>query len=163
MNRPAGRKTVPGGFVSRLPWAVDLDIHMSKNSYSSLMVVGARSLRPLFWVRSSKRDYGGFPASVQDGFGFALFLAQTGQHPPSAKPLRGLGSGVVELIEDFDGDTYRAVYTVRFAEAVYVLHAFKKKSKRGNETPKADIALIERRLKDAAADHEARMKQESKR
>jgi phage-related protein len=127
------------------------------------MVPGAGSPRPLFWVRSSKRDYGGFPSSVQDGFGFALFLAQTGQHPPSAKPLRGLGGGVVELIEDFDGDTYRAVYTVRFAEAIYVLHAFKKKSKRGSETPKGDIALIERRLKDAAADHEARMKQESKR
>lgn len=127
------------------------------------MAAVARSLRPLYWVRSSKRDYRGFPASVQDSFGFALFLAQTGQHPPSAKPLRGLGGGIVELIEDFDGDTYRAVYTVRYTEAVYVLHAFKKKAKRGSETPKGDVALIERRLKDAAADHEARMKQENKR
>jgi phage-related protein len=71
-------------------------------------------------------------------FGFELFLAQTGQHPPSAKPLRGLGSGTIELVEDFDGDTYRAVYTVHFAEAVYVLHAFKKSrrgaSKRRNAT-----------------------------
>lgn len=125
------------------------------------MAAAAPSLRPLLWVRSSKHDYRDFPASVQDRFGFALFLAQTGQHPPSAKPLRGLGSGVVEPIEDFDGDTYRAVYTVRFADAIYVLHAFKKKSKRGIATPKSDIDLIARRLKDATTDHEERMKQES--
>ena len=86
----------------------------------------ARPVRPLLWVASSKRDYGEFPPRVQDTLGFELFLAQTGQHPPSAKLLKGLGSGVVELIEDFDGDTYRTIYTVRFREAVYVLHAFKK-------------------------------------
>ena len=91
--------------------------------------------RPLLWIASSKRDYMQFPASVQDGFGFELFLVQTGLHPPSAKPLRGLGSGTLELIENFQGDTYRAVYAVRFKEAVYVLHAFKKKSKRGSTTP----------------------------
>jgi phage-related protein len=68
-----------------------------------------------------------------DSFGFELFLAQTGQHPPSAKLLKGLGGGTVELIDDFDGDTYRAVYTVRLASAVYVLHAFKKKSKQGSK------------------------------
>jgi phage-related protein len=102
-----------------------------------------------------------FPARVQDGLGFELFLAQTGQHPPSAKPLKGLGGGTIELVVDFDGDTYRAVYTVRFAEAVYVLHAFKKKSKRGIATPKGDIDLIKRRLRDAEADHAARW--ESKR
>lgn len=127
------------------------------------MAAVASSLRPLLWVRSSKRDYRDFPATVQDRFGFALFLAQTGQHPPSAKPLRGLGSGVVELVEDFDGDTYRAVYTVRFADAVYVLHAFKKKSKHGVKTAKADIDLIARRLRDAAADHQERFKPESER
>jgi len=106
-----------------------------------------RPLRPLFWVGSSKRDYGAFPARVQDNLGFALFLVQTGQHPPAAKLLKGLGSGVVELVEDFDGDTYRAVCTVRFKDAVYVLHAFKKKSKRGIKTAKADIDLIKRRLR----------------
>ena len=90
-----------------------------------------RRLRPLLWVASSKRDYLEFPARVQDTFGFELFLVQTGQHPPSARSLKGLGTGVVELVEDFDGDTFRAVYTVRFREAVYVLHAFKKKAKRG--------------------------------
>jgi phage-related protein len=122
----------------------------------------ARALRPLLWVASSKRDYGDFPPRVQDNLGFELFLAQTGQHPPSAKPLKGLGSGTVELVEDFNGDTYRAVYTVRYQEAVYVLHAFKKKSKRGIATPKSDIDLIRRRLKNAAFDHATRFKQEKK-
>ncbi|MET3900898.1 phage-related protein [Devosia sp. UYZn731] len=91
------------------------------------------------------------PPEVQELFGFELFLAQTGQFPPSAKPLKGLGSGVVELVGNFDGDTYRAVYTVRFARAVYVLHAFKKKSKAGIKTPQSDIDLIKRRLRDAEA------------
>lgn len=99
---------------------------------------------------------------MQENFGFELFLAQTGQHLPSAKPLKGFGGGVVELIGDFDGDTYRTVYTVRFAEAVYVLHAFKKKSKRGIATPKSDIDLIGRRLKDAEHDHADRFGQEKK-
>jgi phage-related protein len=119
--------------------------------------------RPLLWIASSKRDYREFPSRVQDGFGFELYLAQTGQHPPSAKPLKGLSSGTVELVEDFDGGTYRAVYTVRFSEAVYVLHAFKKKSKRGIKTPQGDIDLIKRRLKDAEQDHAQRFKRESKR
>lgn len=119
-------------------------------------------IRPLLWVASSKRNYGEFPARVQETLGFELFLAQTGQHPPSAKPLKGLGSGVVELVEDFDGDTYRAVYTVRFQEAVYLLHVFKKKSKRGIATPKNDVDLIKRRLKDAVSDHAERFKEEQK-
>lgn len=119
-------------------------------------------LRPLLWVASSRRDYRDFPVRVQETLGFELFLAQTGQHPPSAKPLKGLGGGVLELIEDFDGDTYRAVYTVRFKEAVYVLHAFKKKSKSGIATPKGDIERIERRLKDATRDHGERYGQEKK-
>jgi phage-related protein len=121
------------------------------------MVKMVRQVRPLLWMASSKRDYRGFPARVQDAFGFELFLAQTGQHPPSAKTLKGLGGGgVVELVEDFDKDTYRAVYTVRFGEAVYVLHAFKKKSKQGTKTPQSDIDLIKRRLKDAERDHAQR-------
>ena len=115
-----------------------------------------RSVRPLLWVGSSKRDYSEFPELVQSNLGFELFLVQTGQHPPSAKPLKGLGGGTVELIADFDGDTYRAVYTVRFRTAVYVLHAFKKKSKRGIKTPQRDIDLIKRRLKDVAFDHSQR-------
>jgi phage-related protein len=126
------------------------------------MVKAIRPVRPLLWIASSKRDYRKFPSPVQDDLGFELFLAQTGQHPPSAKPLKGLGSGVVELVEDFDGDTYRAVYTVRFGDAVYVLHAFKKKSKRGNKTPQSDIDLVRRRLKDAEQDHAERFKKEKK-
>lgn len=119
--------------------------------------------RPLLWVASSKRDYMEFPPRVQDGFGFELFLVQAGQHPPSAKPLKGLGSGTLELIENFDGDTYRAVYTVRFSDAVYVLHAFKKKSKSGVKTPQADIELIKRRLKVAAEEHVRRFSKEARR
>ena len=120
------------------------------------------SLRPLLWVGSSKRDYGDFPADVQRNFGFELYLVQTGQHPPSAKPLKGLGAGTVELIEDFEGDAYRAIYTVRFKEAVYVLHAFKKKSTRGIATGKREIDLIKRRLRGAELDHAARFKAEGK-
>jgi len=78
------------------------------------MVSVARPVRPLLWVASSKRDYRRFPPRVQDNLGFELFLAQTGQRPPSAKPLKGFSSGTVELVKDFDGNTYRAVYTVRF-------------------------------------------------
>jgi len=122
----------------------------------------ARPLRPLLWVASSKRDYDQFPARVQETMGFELFLAQTGQHPPSAKLLRGLGSGTVELIEDFAGDTYRAVYTVRFSAAVYVLHAFKKKSKQGRKTPQSDVDLIKRRLTQAARDYAQRYGKERK-
>lgn len=118
--------------------------------------------KSLLWMASSRRDYGEFPDAVQDAFGFQLFLAQVGQHPPSAKPLKGFGSGVVELVDDHDGDTYRAVYTVRLASAVYVLHAFKKKSKRGIKTPQADLDLIKRRLRDAEADAAARTKKETR-
>jgi phage-related protein len=121
-----------------------------------------RPARPLRWMASSRKDFGDFPPKVQDTFGFELFLAQTGQRPPSAKLLKGLGSGVVELVEDFDGDAYRAVYTVRFERAVYVLHAFKKKSKQGIKTPQSDIETIRRRLKDAEADHSALLAKESK-
>lgn len=119
-------------------------------------------VRPLYWVGSSQKDYRAFPPDAQDSFGFGLFLAQTGQHPPSAKLLKGFGGGAVELIEDVDGDTYRAVYTTRLGSAVYVLHAFKKKSKRGIKTPKSDIDLIRQRLKAAEADHVMRAKKESR-
>lgn len=125
------------------------------------MVRRVRPIRPLLWVASSKRDYRGFPARVQDTLGFELFLAQTGQHPPSAKPLKGFG-GVLELVEDFDGDTYRAVYAVRFAEAMYVLHAFKKKSKHSIKTPQKDIDLVKQRLKAAEQDYALRFKEKNR-
>jgi len=104
--------------------------------------------RPLKWMGSSRRSFRAFPKEVRQEFGYGLFLVQTGQRPPASKILKGLDGGVVELIEDFDGDTYRAVYTVRLKDAIYVLHAFKKKSKTGIKTPQSDIDLIKQRLKD---------------
>jgi phage-related protein len=119
-----------------------------------------RPERPLLWLASSRKDYADFPPKVQEAFGFELFLAQTGQHPPSAKVLKGIGNGIVELVEDFDSDTYRAVYTVRFDTAIYVLHCFKKKSKQGIKTPQSDIDLIKRRFRDAEADYITKMDKE---
>ena len=121
-----------------------------------------RPARPLRWVGSSSKDLKGFPKQVRAAFGFGLHLAQTGQHPPNAKPLKGFGSGVVELLENFDGDTYRAAYVVRFEQAVYVLHVFKKKSKRGSATPQPDVELIKRRLRDAEFDHVERIRKAGK-
>src|SRR4051794_4394648 len=121
-----------------------------------------RGVRPLLWVGSSKKDYVAFPERVQEQFGFELFLAQTGQHPPSAKMLKGLGGGAVELIKDLDGDTYRAVYTAHFETVVYVLHCFKKKSKQGIKTPQTDVDLIRRRHRDAEADYAGRRRKEPK-
>ena len=103
--------------------------------------------RPLFWEGSAKRDFKQFPTSVQKDMGVALFVVQLGGMPPSAKPWKGLGPGVYELTEDHRGDAYRAVYTVRIAQSVHVLHAFHKKSKSGIKTPRADVDLIERKLR----------------
>ncbi len=102
----------------------------------------------LRWVASSKKDLMAMPEVVQDTFGYALHLAQVGQKHSDAKPLKGFGgAGVVEVVEDFQGDAYRAVYTVRYAEAVYVVHCFQKKSTQGIATPKPDVELIKSRLK----------------
>ena len=110
--------------------------------------------KPLFWVGSSKDDLSEFPEDVRRVMGFAFHLAQTGARHPDAKPLKGFkGGGVVEIMDDHDGDTYRAVYTVRFKKAVYVLHAFKKKSKSGIKTPQKDIELIYARLRRAEEDY----------
>jgi phage-related protein len=115
-----------------------------------------RPMRPLKWVGSSRKDYAAFPPALQERCGFALFLAQLGQYPPNAKPLKSFGGGVVALVERFDGDAYRAVYVTRLTTAVYVLHAFKKKSKSGIGTPQQDIDLIRQRLRDAEADDRSR-------
>lgn len=112
--------------------------------------------KPLSWVGSSKRDLLAFPAEVRRDLGYALGLAQLGGKHPSAKTWSGQGPGVFELVEDHDGDTYRAVYTVRFAEVVYVLHAFQKKSPNRIRTARLDIEMVERRLKLAQQDYEAR-------
>lgn len=105
--------------------------------------------KPLFWEGSAKKDFMAFPEAVQKDMGVALFIVQLGGTPPSAKPWKGLGSGVFELVGDNRGNTYRAVYMVRIANNVHVLHAFQKKSKSGIKTTKADVDLIERRLKAA--------------
>lgn len=109
------------------------------------------SLKPVIWLGDSLRALKTFPALVQDEMGYAIYLAQCGQKHVSAKPLKGLGSGVLEVVSDHRGDTFRSVYTVRFADRVFVLHAFQKKSKRGTTTPKPDIDLITQRLKQAVA------------
>jgi phage-related protein len=106
------------------------------------------SLKPLYWVGSAKRDLRSLPGAVEDLFGYALYLAQDGKKHEQTKPLKGFGSaGVLEVVEDWDRSTYRAVYTVRFEGVVFVLHIFQKKSKRGAATPKTDIDLIRERLK----------------
>lgn len=106
------------------------------------------SQKPVRWVASSRKDLCGFPEDVKDVMGQAILFAQKGKKHIAAKPMKGFtGAGVLEIVEDFDGDTYRAVYTIRFSDAVYVLHAFQKKSKKGIETPKTDIDLIKKRLK----------------
>jgi len=112
--------------------------------------------RPLDWVGSAKHDFMAFPAPVRRAMGNALGLAQLGGKHPKAKPWKGEGPGVFEVVDDFDGDTYRAVYTVRFRQVVYVLHAFQKKSPRGSKTARTDIDLIARRMSVARQDYEAR-------
>lgn len=111
--------------------------------------------KPVRWIGSSKEDLRTFPEEVRRRAGGALWDAQLGLKARYAKPLRGFGgAGVLEVVDDFDGDTYRAIYTVRFPGVVYVLHAFQKKSKHGSSVPRPDLALIEQRLKRAREDYE---------
>jgi phage-related protein len=117
--------------------------------------------KPLHWVGSSKRDFLAFPEEVVDNVGYALGVVQYGGHPPSAKPWRGLGPGVHEIVESDESGIFRAVYTVRFGKAVYVLHAFQKKSPSGVRTARTDIKLIEDRLKSAREDYEERYGKET--
>src|SRR3984893_5690312 len=112
--------------------------------------------RPLLWVGSSKADLLRFPEQVKDDIGTALSVAQFGGKHPSAKPWKGLGGGVFEVVEDHRGDTYRAVCTVKFENAVYVLHAFQKKSPSGVATARTDSDLIAKRLRMAREDYEVR-------
>jgi phage-related protein len=111
----------------------------------------------LVWIGTSLKDVRALPRAVQRVFGYALYAAQLGEKPPDAKPLKGFGgAGVLEVIEDYRGDTYRAVYTVRFADVLCVLHAFQKKSKHGIETPKAELEIIKERLKQAESSYRGR-------
>lgn len=105
-------------------------------------------MKRLFWVGSSLEDIRRFPEAVKLAVGYALYLAQEGGKHDDAKPLRGFaGAGTLEVVADYGGDTYRAVYTVTFRDVVYVLHVFQKKSKRGVATPKQDIQVVRTRLK----------------
>ena len=106
-------------------------------------------LKPVVWLGSSRKDLRESPEPVQDHVGYALYVAQQGGRHRDTKLLAGFGAGLLEVIRDYRGDTFRAVYTVRYAGAVYVLHAFQKKSKRGRETPRPDIELIKQRLREA--------------
>ena len=112
--------------------------------------------KPVIWMGDSLVRLQAFPSPAQDEMGYALHLAQIGGKHVSAKPLQGLGSGVLEVVSDHRGDTFRAVYTVRFQGRVYVLHAFQKKSKKGVATPQPDIDLLKQRLARAAARDAAR-------
>lgn len=107
------------------------------------------TIRTVRWVGDSRERLQDFPAQVRKDIGHALYLVQTGQTPPSAKPMRGIESGVFEIVDDYDTDTYRAVYTVKVGRSLYILHAFMKKSTRGIRTPKREIDLIRRRLRRA--------------
>ena len=111
---------------------------------------------PLLWVGSSREDLLRFPEPVKDSIGSALSVAQFGGKHPAAKPWKGEGPGVFEVVDNHAGDTYRAVYTVRFAKACYVLHAFQKKSPSGRRTANKDVELIRQRLRIAREDYEAR-------
>ena len=111
-------------------------------------------IKPVVWIGTSRQDLRKLPGDVQNVFGYSLYLAQSGKKHPSAKPLKGFGgASVLEVVEDYRGDTYRAVYTVKFAEAVYVLHVFQKKATHGIATPRHEIELIGQRLKRALEFH----------
>lgn len=111
-------------------------------------------LKELFWVGSSLKDLKTMPAEVMDAVGYALYEVQQGKFPRNAKPLTGVGAGVTEMVCDFDKSTYRAVYTAKIGDTVYVLHCFQKKSKHGIATPQKDIDLIKQRLMEAKRAHQ---------
>ncbi|MBI5873247.1 MAG: type II toxin-antitoxin system RelE/ParE family toxin [Candidatus Omnitrophica bacterium] len=123
-------------------------------------MIEERTLKELYFAGSSREDLKEFPEDVRLDIGYALFEAQRGLKPLSAKPLKGFGgASVLEIIDNFAGDTYRAVYTVKFQKAVYVLHCFQKKSKHGIKTPQQEMELIKQRLRMAHEDYKARYNQ----
>lgn len=122
----------------------------------------SQSDKPIHFIGSSKDDICSFPSEVKSQVGHALRIAQQGGKVDYTKPLKGISPRAVEIVEDFDKDTYRAVYTVKLDAAVYVLHAFKKKSKSGIKTPQKDIDLIKARLKTATEHHEKTYKGKKK-
>ena len=134
---------------------------LTLTNYGKTSIMPEQELKDIVWIGSSLDDLRAFPDEVKRLVGYALHFAQLGGKHPDAKPLGGdpafRGAGVLEVVENYDGDTYRAVYTVRFRDLVYVLHCFQKKSTRGIATPKRDIDLVKRRLSVAEADYKARL------
>jgi phage-related protein len=117
-------------------------------------LLSEKQRKPVRWIGSSRQDLRKFPDDVKRRIGFALLEAQTGRKAAYAKPMKGFGdAGVLEVVDSFDGDAFRAIYTVRFAEVVYVLHAFQKKSKSGIATPQAEIERVKQRLQRAVEDY----------
>jgi phage-related protein len=114
-----------------------------------------RTIKPAVFVGPSRMDLRSFPVKVRQEIGQALFEVQLGDHPASAKPLKGFGSGVLEIRDNFEGNTYRAVYVVRFEGVLYVLHAFQKKSTKGIATPQRHLDLVRQRLREAETLHKA--------
>lgn len=106
-------------------------------------------MKELVWVGSSLDDLREFPEKVMDMIGYSLHEAQEGFKPKNAKPLTGIGGGIMEIVADFDKNTYRAAYVVKIGDVIYVLHCFQKKSKHGIATPKQEIDLIKRRFNEA--------------
>jgi phage-related protein len=117
----------------------------------------AEALKPIRWIETSLRDLRSFPSKVRIDIGYALFAAQEGKTDPAAKPLKGFGgASVLEIVASHHGNAWRAVYTVRFQDAIYVLHAFQKKSTKGIATPAREIDLIKQRLAEAERDYRER-------
>jgi len=139
---------------------VDLAAIDQSIPYQAYFSVSDDHLKPVYWIASSLDDVRSFPRAVQRAVGYSIFRAQEGKKAPDAKPLKGIvkGAGVLEVVEEHDSDTHRVVYTIRFAEVVYVLHAFQKKSKKGRATPKHEIALIRSRYEAARAHYEAEVR-----
>jgi len=152
------RNLYRGLLVDMLQYEVEVAGFDVAGLYQKWYTMVDAELRPLVFMGSSRKDLCLFPEDVRRAVGHALRLAQSGGKHPDAKPLTGdsefAGAGVLEIVEDWQGDTYRAVYTVRFRERVYLLHAFQKKSKQGARTPRHEIDVVKSRLKDARALHE---------
>ncbi len=149
-------RVLGGGCVKKRPYGLDnLSPMWDTRKVSTTPDPEKPERKPLEWVGASKADLVKFPAPVRKEMGHALHLAQCGERPLNAKPMRGFGgAGVLEIVESHDGNAYRAVYTVKFARAVFVLHAFQKKSKHGIATPKAETELIAKRLRIAAEQYQ---------
>src|SRR3954451_2221746 len=146
-----------------IPLALDTLAELCQN-WHTMSTDDTEPPKPLFWIGSSLKDLKAFPSGVRQTAGFALWQAQRGRKHASAKVLKGFGgAGVLEVVEDDDGSTYRVVYTVKLARGVYVLHAFQKKSKSGIKTPPAEMETVRRRLKAAEEHHAARRAEEGER